>query len=162
MNEVMIFSDGSSKGNPGPGGYGTILKCLDAKGELHELKLTEGFAVTTNNRMELMGAIKGFEALTKPCKVLLISDSKYLIDAFVQNWIGSWQKNNWKNSKKEAVKNKDLWLRLLDAMKSHDVRFEWVKGHAGHPENEECDRLATTSADGENLKDDTGYFTDGV
>ena len=98
-----------------------------------------------------MAVIVGLEALTKPCQVTVVSDSKYVTDAFNQHWVDSWLKNNWKNSAKKPVKNKSLWLRLLKAMEPHEVKFQWIKGHAGHPENERCDELATTAADGENL-----------
>ena len=101
--------------------------------------------------MELMAVIVGLEALTKPCQVTVVSDSKYVTDAFNQHWIEGWLKNNWKNSQKKPVKNKSLWLRLLKAMEPHQVSFTWIKGHAGHPENERCDELATTAADGDNL-----------
>ena len=152
---VEIYTDGAARGNPeGPGGYGTILECKDAQGRLHAKEFSCGYKKTTNNRMELMAAIVGLEALNKPCKVRLYSDSKYLTDAFNQDWVGSWKKNNWKNSKKEPVKNMDLWKRLLQAKEQHQVEFVWVKGHDGHPQNERCDELATTAADGENLIDD--------
>ena len=98
-----------------------------------------------------MAVIVGLEALTKPCQVTVVSDSKYVTDAFNQHWIEGWLKNNWKNSAKKPVKNKSLWLRLLKAMEPHQVSFEWIKGHAGHPENERCDQLATAAADGDNL-----------
>lgn len=155
--KVTIYTDGSARGNPeGPGGYGALLRYIDSRGVLHEREYSAGYKKTTNNRMELMAAIVGLEALTKPCEVTLISDSKYLTDAFNQNWIGNWQKNNWRNSQKQPVKNIDLWKRLLAAKEPHQVVFEWVKGHAGHPENERCDELATTAADGEDLLDDSG------
>ena len=155
--KVTLFSDGSARGNPdGPGGYGTILQYVDSKGVLHEREYSAGYKKTTNNRMELMGVIAGLEALTKPCEVTVISDSKYVTDAFNSHWVDGWLKNNWKNSKKEPVKNMDLWKRLLEAKKPHQVSFCWVKGHAGHTENERCDALATTAADGGNLLDDTG------
>lgn len=154
---VTIYSDGSSKGNPGPGGYGTILQYIDKNAELHELELTQGYKMTTNNRMELLGAIVGLEALTKPCKVTVISDSQYLCNAFNKHWIENWAKNNWRKSDKSKVLNVDLWKRLLAAMEPHVVTYEWVKGHAGHPENERCDRLAFNSADEDNLPEDTGY-----
>lgn len=149
---VYIYSDGSSRGNPGPGGYGTVLHYTDPKGELHVLELTEGFRKTTNNRMELLGVIKGLEALNRPCDVIVTSDSKYVIDAFNQHWVDGWIKKNFK-----GVKNPDLWKRLLEARKTHNVTFNWVKGHAGHPENERCDELATMSADSDNLLIDTWY-----
>lgn len=155
--KVTIYTDGSARGNPeGPGGYGALLRYIDSRGVLHEREYSAGYKKTTNNRMELMAAIVGLEALTKPCEVTLISDSKYLTDAFNQNWIGNWQKNNWRNSQKQPVKNIDLWKRLLAAKEPHQVVFEWVKGHAGHPENERCDELATAAADGEDLLDDSG------
>ena len=106
--------------------------------------------------MELMAAIVGLEALTKPCKVTLVSDSKYLTDAFNRNWIDNWLRKNWKTAGGSKVKNVDLWTRLLEAKKPHEVTFVWVKGHDGHPENERCDRLATTAADGQELLDDEG------
>lgn len=145
--EVRLYSDGSSRGNPGPGGYGTILQYTDAHGQLHEREYSEGFADTTNNRMELMGVIRGLEELKKPCHVEVISDSKYVIDAFNKGWVDSWLKNSWKGAGNRPVKNVDLWKRLIDAKQPHDVKFNWVKGHDGHPENERCDRLATTAAD---------------
>lgn len=153
--KVSIYTDGSARGNPdGPGGYGTVLQYVDAKGVLHERELSAGYKKTTNNRMELMAVIVGLEALNRPCEVELYSDSKYVIDAFEKNWVDSWLKNGWKNSQKKPVKNIDLWKRLLEAKSNHQVHFNWVKGHAGHPENERCDKLATTAADGGNLLDD--------
>lgn len=149
--KVTIYTDGSARGNPdGPGGYGTILQYVDSTGTLHERELSAGYKKTTNNRMELMAVIVGLEALNRPCQVDLYSDSKYVIDAFEKNWVDSWLKNGWKNSQKKPVKNIDLWKRLLEAKKQHQVRFHWVKGHAGHPENERCDKLATGAADGAN------------
>lgn len=153
--KVTIYSDGSARGNPdGPGGYGTIIRYIDAKGEVHEKELSLGYKKTTNNRMELMGVIAGLEALTKSCEVEVISDSKYVTDAFNQNWIGTWLKKGWKTAGNKPVKNIDLWKRLLKAKEIHAVTFTWVKGHAGHDENERCDILATTAADGTNLLDD--------
>ena len=152
---VTIFTDGAARGNPdGPGGYGTILQYVDPAGTLHEREFSAGYKKTTNNRMELMAAIIGLEALRKPCRVDLYSDSKYLTDAFKQKWIDSWQKKNWKTSSGSAVKNRELWERLLRAMEPHSVSFHWVKGHDGHPENERCDQLATSAADGDELLDD--------
>ena len=155
--DVTIFSDGSSKGNPGPGGYGTIIRYVDKNGKLHEGIYTEGFKLTTNNRMELMGAIAGLEALIKPCNVKLISDSKYLVDAFNMHWIEGWVNKGWKKADKSKVLNVDLWKRLLKAMEPHNVTFEWIKGHAGHPENERCDKMACESAEGTDLLEDSGY-----
>lgn len=157
MMDVKIFSDGSSRGNPGPGGYGSVLQFVDAAGTLHEKELSQGYNWTTNNRMELLGAIVALEALKRPCRVTLYSDSQYLVNAFNQNWIGGWVKRGWKNAQKQPVKNPDLWKRLLAAKEPHEVTFVWVKGHAGHPENERCDELATAAADGLDKIDDTGF-----
>ncbi|WP_026494759.1 ribonuclease HI [Butyrivibrio sp. WCD3002] len=158
--KVTIYSDGSARGNPdGPGGYGTVLQFIDAKGELHEKEISAGYDKTTNNRMELMGAIAGLEALNKPCDVELYSDSKYVISAFNEHWIENWIKKGWKKSDGKAVKNVELWKRLLGAVEKHNVTWHWVKGHDGHPENERCDTLATTAADGDPstlLHDDGG------
>lgn len=154
---VKIYTDGAARGNPdGPGGYGTILHYVDSKGTLHEREFSQGYVRTTNNRMELMAAIVGLEALTKPCQVELYSDSKYLTDAFNQRWIDSWIKKGWKRGKNEPVKNVELWQRLLAAKEGHDVKFIWVKGHDGHAQNERCDQLATSAADGEDLIVDPG------
>lgn len=153
--QVRIYTDGAARGNPdGPGGYGTVLEFVDTKGELHTKEFSCGYKKTTNNRMELMAAIVGLEALNKPCDVELYSDSKYLVDAFNQHWIDSWLKKGWKRGKNEPVKNIDLWKRLLKAKEQHRVTFIWVKGHDGHAQNERCDELATTAADGDNLLDD--------
>lgn len=152
---VKIFTDGAARGNPeGPGGYGTVLQYIDSKGELHEREYSAGYKKTTNNRMELMAVITGLEALTRPCEVEVISDSKYVTDAFNQHWVDGWLKRNWKGSSNNPVKNVDLWKRLLKAKAPHQVKFTWVKGHAGHPENERCDKLATTAADGNSFLDD--------
>ena len=152
---VKIFTDGAARGNPeGPGGYGTVLQYIDSKGELHEREYSAGYKKTTNNRMELMAVIIGLEALNRPCEVEIISDSKYVTDAFNQHWVDGWLKRNWKSSSNNPVKNVDLWKRLLKAKAPHQVKFTWVKGHAGHPENERCDKLATTAADGNSLLDD--------
>ena len=152
---VKIYTDGAARGNPdGPGGYGTILSCVDGMGQEHVREFSQGYVKTTNNRMELMAAIVGFEALNRPCEVELYSDSQYLVNAFNQHWIDGWLKKGWKRGKNEPVKNVDLWKRLLKAMEPHQVTFLWVKGHAGHPENERCDQLATSAADGTSLLDD--------
>ena len=158
---VKIFTDGSARGNPdGPGGYGTILQYVDGKGVLHERTYSQGYEKTTNNRMELMAAIIGLEALTRPCEVELYSDSQYLINSFNQHWIEGWIRKGWKRGKNEPVKNTDLWKRLLKAAQPHSIRYIWVKGHAGHPENERCDQLATAAADGENLQKDVVDVSD--
>ena len=155
MMKVKIYTDGAARGNPdGPGGYGTVLEYVDTKGELHTKELSQGYKKTTNNRMELMAVIAGFEALNRLCEIELYSDSKYVVDAFNQKWIDGWIKKGWKRGKNEPVKNVDLWKRLLKAKEPHQVTFIWVKGHDGHMQNERCDFLATSSADGENLIDD--------
>lgn len=147
--DVILYTDGSARGNPnGPGGYGAVLQYVDASGKLHEREYSQGYIKTTNNRMELMAAIAGLEALIKPCNVKLYSDSRYLCNAFNQHWIEGWIKKGWKRGKNEPVKNRDLWERLLVAKKPHNVEFLWVKGHAGNPGNERCDILATAAADG--------------
>ncbi len=152
---VKIYTDGSARGNPdGPGGYGTILTCVDAKGTEHVREYSQGYRKTTNNRMELMAAIVGLEALRRPCEVELYSDSRYLVDAFNRHWIDSWVRKGWMRNAKEQVKNPDLWKRLLKAMEPHEVKFIWVRGHNGHPQNERCDRLATAAADGDGLIED--------
>ena len=153
--KVTIYTDGSAKSNPeGPGGYGTIIEYVDPKGKLHERTYSAGYKKTTNNRMELMAVIAGFEALIRPCIVDVISDSKYVTDAFNQHWIDNWKKNGWKTAAKKPVLNDDLWKRLLKAMEGHEVTFHWVKGHDGHPQNERCDTMAQTAADADDLLDD--------
>ncbi len=150
--KVTIYTDGSARGNPdGPGGYGTILSYIDGTGKEHIREFSQGYKKTTNNRMELMAAIVGLEALIRPCDVTLYSDSQYLVKAFNENWLEGWIKKGWKRGKNEPVKNVDLWKRMLAAKEKHQVTFVWVKGHAGHPQNERCDELATTAADGNNL-----------
>lgn len=157
MGAVSIFTDGAARGNPdGPGGYGVVLQYTDNSGTVHEKELSQGYIRTTNNRMELMAAIAGLEALNRPCLVDLYSDSKYLVDAFNQKWIENWVRNDWKRGKSGPVKNIDLWKRLLLAMEPHRVQFLWVKGHAGHPENERCDRLAVKAATSRDLIEDEG------
>ena len=139
---VEIFSDGACSGNPGPGGYGAILRW---KGK--EKELCGGEAHTTNNRMELSGVIEALSALKYPCKVKLTTDSKYVIDSITKGWVYNWKKNGWKKSDKSPALNVDLWKKLLALLEVHDVEFFWIKGHAGHPENERCDRLAVKMRD---------------
>jgi len=154
---VKIYTDGAARGNPdGPGGYGTVLECVDTKGQLHKKELSQGYKKTTNNRMELMAVIAGLEALNRSCEVEVYSDSQYVVNAFNQHWVDGWIKKGWKRGKNEPVKNVDLWKRLLEAKQKHSVTFHWVKGHDGHPQNERCDELATTAADGTNLIVDEG------
>ena len=158
---VKLFSDGACSGNGqengGRGGYGAILQAYSGEKLLGEKEYSQGYINTTNNRMELLGVIIGFENLTKACNVEVISDSKYVIDAFNQHWIDNWVKNGWVNSQKKLVKNRDLWERLLKAMEPHNVNFTWVKGHNEHPENERCDRLAVSAYNKDNLIKDEGY-----
>jgi len=142
MKEVEIYSDGACKGNPGPGGWGTIVVYKGI-----EKELSGGDAHTTNNRMELSGAIAGLAALKEPCKVVLTSDSKYLVDAINKGWAISWRAKNWIKSDKKPALNPELWARLLELLEIHDVTFVWVKGHAGHPYNERCDRLAVAQSE---------------
>ena len=137
MKNVELFTDGAGSGNPGPGGWGVVLRYGK-----NEKELCGGEANTTNNRMELTAAIMGLSALTEPCKVRLVTDSKYVADGITKGWAASWQKNGWRKADKKPALNPDLWEKLLELIKTHDVTIEWVKGHAGHPENERCDRLA--------------------
>lgn len=137
LKHVEIFTDGACSGNPGPGGYGTILRYGGA-----EKELSGGEAETTNNRMELMAAIAGLEALKERCAVTLYSDSKYLTDAIKCGWAVKWRANGWRRGRNAPALNADLWERLLGLLENHEVEIVWVKGHAGHPENERCDRLA--------------------
>jgi ribonuclease HI len=136
MTEVVIYTDGACSGNPGPGGWGVVMRWQGTEKELY------GFdPVTTNNRMELMAAIQALEALQRPTTVSLHTDSKYLLDG-ITKWIPNWQRNGWKTANKKPVKNDDLWRRLTEAMRPHDVSWVWVKGHAGDPGNERADALA--------------------
>jgi len=146
--KVIIYTDGSSRGNPGPGGYGAIL--ISEKG--HKKYLSEGFRKTTNNRMELLSVIKALEALKKSCDVLIFSDSKYVVDAVEKGWVFGWAKKGFAKKK-----NPDLWRRYLNAASNHKVRFEWVKGHAGNEFNEKCDQLAVRAATQGSLPPDVGY-----
>lgn len=148
MMRVVAFTDGASRGNPGPGGYGAVLLYVDPSGVEHRRELSAGYQVTTNNRMELLGAIVALEALKRPCEVELHSDSQYVVNAFNQHWVDNWMRKGWKNSQKQPVKNVDLWQRLIAAQERHKVTWLWVKGHAGHPLNERADELATCAADG--------------
>lgn len=156
--KAEIYTDGAARSNPdGPGGYGTVIEFVDSKGNLHTKECSQGYKKTTNNRMELMAAIVGLETLNRPCEITLYSDSKYLVDAFNQNWIEGWIQKGWKRGKNEPVKNIDLWKRLLKAMEPHQVTYVWVKGHDGHPQNERCDVLATSAADSDDLIEDVNF-----
>lgn len=149
---VVIYSDGACLGNPGPGGYGTVLLAGDARKEL-----SAGYRLTTNNRMELLGAIAGLEALKRPCRVELWSDSQYLVHAMTRGWITNWQRRGWRTKNGSPVANQDLWQRLLAAAAPHEIAWRWVRGHTGNPENERCDELAVAAANGPELLDDDGY-----
>ncbi len=149
MKKVEIFTDGACSGNPGPGGFGVILRFNGT-----EKELSGGFRNTTNNRMELMGAIRGLEALKEPCEVILTTDSQYLVNAIEKGWVHKWKANNWMRNRKEEALNRDLWERLLKVMEKHRVCFKWIRGHAGHEENERCDRLAVEAASKEDLPED--------
>jgi len=149
--KVTLYTDGACSGNPGKGGYGAILVYIDSKGIKHEKELSAGYCNVTNNQMELLGVIVGLEALKKSAEVTVISDSKYVVDAFNNNWIEGWIKKGWKTASKSPVKNVKLWQRLLKAIEPHKVDFVWVKGHAGHEYNERCDTLAVSAYKQENL-----------
>lgn len=137
MKSVEIFTDGACSGNPGPGGWGVVLRFNNI-----EKELSGGEKNTTNNRMELTAAIMGLKALKEPCEVRLVTDSKYVADGITKGWAQSWRQNNWRKADKKPALNPDLWEELLNLLEVHTVNIDWVKGHAGHPENERCDKLA--------------------
>ena len=149
---VTIYSDGACLGNPGRGGYGTVLLF-----GAHRKELAAGFKRTTNNRMELLGAIVGLESLTRPCQVQLWSDSQYVVHALSKGWLAGWLKRGWRTASKEPVKNRDLWERMLAAIGEHEIDWQWVRGHTGNAENERCDQLAVEAANGAELADDVGF-----
>lgn len=148
---VEIYTDGSCLGNPGPGGYGVVMKY-----QQHLKELSGGFIETTNNRMELMAAIAALESLKRPCSIDISTDSQYVRQGITQ-WLVNWKRNNWRTAAKEPVKNKDLWQRLDAACQPHEIRWHWVKGHAGHPENERCDVLAREAATSHATQPDPGF-----
>ncbi|RMD86882.1 MAG: ribonuclease HI [Calditrichaeota bacterium] len=148
---VIIYTDGACIGNPGPGGYAAVLIYQGKRKEI-----SGGFKNTTNNRMELMAVIKALEALKEPCKVTLYSDSQYLVESLNKGWVKRWQSRGWKRNKKDMAQNIDLWKRLLELLKIHEVEFKWTRGHAGTPENERCDKLASKAAMQPNLPEDSG------
>lgn len=152
MQQVAIYTDGGCLGNPGRGGYGAILVYGG-----HRRELSGGYQQTTNNRMEMMACIVALEALKRACAVTVYSDSKYLVDGVSKGWAVKWQRNNWKRSGGVLAENVDLWARLLALLAKHQVAFLWVKGHAGHQENERCDQMATAAANGSGLLEDAGY-----
>ena len=158
-SQITIYTDGACRGNPGPGGYGAILRFASPDGKLFEKELSAGYRSTTNNRMELLGVISALEALKRPCLVDLYSDSSYVVKAFTDGWLKKWQALGWYKDKnrKEPVKNSDLWKRLLSAMEPHEVSFHWVKGHAENAYNNRCDELAVAAAlNQEDWKEDHG------
>jgi len=151
-NKVIIYTDGSCKKNPGPGGYGVLLLSKDKIKEI-----SEGFRLTTNNRMELLACIVGLENLKKKSEVELYSDSSYVVNSINKGWAKRWKSNGWKQSKTKYAENIDLWEKLLKLIEKHSVNFNWVKGHANNPGNERCDKLASEAAIGKNLKIDSYY-----
>lgn len=154
-SRVIIYTDGAAEPNPGPGGYGVVL--LAGK---HRKELSGGFRRTTNNRMELLAVIVGLESLNKPCHVTIYSDSKYVVDSVQRGSVHRWHKNNWYRTKSDKAKNADLWARFLTAFDKHKVKFKWVKGHAGVPENERCDELAVAGAQAYDSPPDLGYLAE--
>lgn len=147
MKEIILYTDGACSGNPGPGGYGTVLLFSDPGGKVHRKEISGGEEQTTNNRMEIMAVIKGLEALKEPCKVSLYSDSRYVVDAIGKGWALRWRDNNWMRNKKDKALNVDLWERMLDLLGGHEVTAFWVKGHSDNIENERCDTLAREAID---------------
>lgn len=145
---IYLYTDGSSRGNPGPGGYGAILRC-----GTYEKEFSKGYRRTTNNRMELLAVIVGLEQIKWPhADVVVVSDSSYVVDAVSKGWVFGWEKKGF-----SGKKNPDLWTRFLKVYRNHNVRFEWIKGHAGHPENERCDRMAVAAASSADLEEDAGF-----
>ena len=154
---VVVYTDGACTGNPGPGGYGVVL--IYGK---HRRELNAGYRLTTNNRMELMAAIKGLEALKQSCKVTLHSDSQYVVEGIEKGWAKRWRKNGWMRNKRERAVNPDLWDRLLELCDIHESEFRWVRGHSGDPENERCDQLAVQASHETELLTDDGYESPSV
>ena len=149
---ITIYTDGACSGNPGPGGYGVIVAYGQQRREL-----SAGYRRTTNNRMEMMAAIAGLKALKPGCRVTVYTDSLYVAQGITQGWAAKWRANNWQRNKKEKAVNPDLWAELLDLCDLHEIKFEWVKGHAGHPENERCDQLAVSASQAKDLPADEVY-----
>lgn len=156
MKKVTIYADGACLGNPGPGGYGSVLLYNGRRKEL-----SGGYRRTTNNRMEIMAVLVALKALKEPCRVELYSDSQYVVNAMNKGWARKWRAKGWKRAENEPAKNPDLWAELLDAAQQHRVAFKWVKGHAGNKENERCDQLALEAAQRPHLSIDKGYETKG-
>lgn len=141
MPDLYAYTDGACSGNPGPGGWGVLMRAIDGERIVRERELNGGEAQTTNNRMELMAAISALEALKKPSKLTIVTDSNYVKDG-ITKWIHGWKRNGWRNAAKKPVKNAELWQRLDEAARRHDINWEWIRGHTGHPENERADELA--------------------
>jgi len=150
--KVTLYTDGACSGNPGVGGYGAILVHVDSNGIKHEKEFSQGYKMTTNNQMELLAVIVGLEALKKPCEVKIVSDSKYVVDSIEKGWLDNWIARGWRKSDNKPVPNMELWKRLIEARKPHNITLEWIKGHAGHEYNERCDRLAVEAYKKEDLK----------
>lgn len=150
--EVIIYTDGACSGNPGPGGFGCVMQCGP-----HRKELSGGYRKTTNNRMEILAAIRSLEALRYPCRVKLYSDSRYLVDAITKNWARRWKNNGWKRNTNDPAQNSDLWERMLQLCDTHQVEFVWVKGHASTPENNRCDELAVAAAHRSDLPADPEF-----
>ena len=150
-NAVHLYTDGSCLGKPGPGGYGVVLEY-----NKHRKELSQGFKCTTNNRMEMLACIEGLKALKRDCEVVITTDSQYVKQG-IEQWMHGWKRNGWKTSAKKPVKNQDLWVKLDNELQRHKVRWDWVKGHSGHPQNERCDELAREAASGSSLQEDGGY-----
>lgn len=153
MKKIEIYTDGACSGNPGPGGYGAILKYED-----HIKELSQGFKLTTNNRMEMRALIAALQSLKEKCELEIYSDSKYIVDAVNNGWAKRWRANGWKRNKKEKALNPDLWTVLLDLLDKHNFKISWVKGHAGHYENERCDELAVEACSSKDLDNDEGFI----
>lgn len=153
MKTVNIFTDGCCLGNPGRGGYAAILEYNGKRKEL-----SGGYSLSTNNRMELLGCIAALEALHEPCSVILVTDSQYVVNGITKGWAKGWQDRGWRRSDGRPAGNPDLWKRLLELTNTHEVAFQWVRGHAGHPENERCDVIAKAAASGDGLLDDSEYL----
>ena len=151
-DKITIYTDGACSGNPGPGGYGTVLQFGEKRKEL-----SGGFRKTTNNRMELLAVIEGLQSLKKPCEVTVFSDSKYIVDAVNKGWAERWQANGWRRNRKDKALNPDMWAHLLKLLDTHTVRVRWVKGHAGNPGNERADALAVAASHSDSLAVDEGY-----
>ncbi|MGM0481609.1 MAG: ribonuclease HI [Pseudomonadota bacterium] len=148
---VHLYTDGSCLGNPGPGGYGAVIEYNG-----HRKELSEGFRCTTNNRMEMMACIEGLKVLNRSCDIIITTDSQY-VKKGIEQWMSGWKRNGWRTAAKKPVKNQDLWQQLDQQLQLHQVRWDWVKGHSGHPQNERCDELARLAASHSPKAEDTGY-----